>query len=60
MRPRQSVVVGLSGRGDKDVHTVEQALGNANGHPAEPAPIRSNGHAANQSPGDGKSEAHDR
>jgi tryptophan synthase beta chain len=26
MTPRQIVVVGLSGRGDKDVHTVEQAL----------------------------------
>ncbi len=32
MKPSQTVVVGLSGRGDKDVHTVGQALGNGNGH----------------------------
>ncbi|HET8577027.1 MAG TPA: tryptophan synthase subunit beta [Methylomirabilota bacterium] len=31
MKKAQSVVVGLSGRGDKDVHTVGQALG-GNGH----------------------------
>ena len=32
----QSIIVGLSGRGDKDVHTVESALAAAsgNGHPA--------------------------
>jgi len=41
------VVVGLSGRGDKDVHTVEQALGEhpTNGHGV-------NGHGA---PGAGRS-----
>jgi tryptophan synthase beta chain len=34
MKKSQVVVVGLSGRGDKDVHTVEQALGDhpTNGH----------------------------
>ncbi len=33
MKKHQVVVVGLSGRGDKDVHTVAQALdGNGNGH----------------------------
>jgi tryptophan synthase beta chain len=32
MKKSQSIVVGLSGRGDKDVHTVEQALAGANGH----------------------------
>jgi tryptophan synthase beta subunit len=34
MRKGQTVVVGLSGRGDKDVHTVGQALddGHRNGH----------------------------
>jgi tryptophan synthase beta subunit len=31
MKKSQIVVVGLSGRGDKDVHTVEQALGAAPG-----------------------------
>jgi tryptophan synthase beta chain len=41
MKKSQSVVVGLSGRGDKDVHTVGQALGggDATGHGA-------NGHGA--------------
>jgi tryptophan synthase beta chain len=41
MKKSQSVVVGLSGRGDKDVHTVGQALGggDAIGHGA-------NGHGA--------------
>jgi tryptophan synthase beta chain len=36
MKKSQVVVVGLSGRGDKDVHTVEQALGDrpTNGHGA--------------------------
>jgi tryptophan synthase beta chain len=36
MRETQSIIVGLSGRGDKDVHTVESALAAAsgNGHPA--------------------------
>ena len=36
MRKNQSVIVGLSGRGDKDVHTVESALAAASGrgHPA--------------------------
>jgi len=34
MKKSQVVVIGLSGRGDKDVHTVEQALGEpaTNGH----------------------------
>jgi tryptophan synthase beta chain len=32
MKKSQSVVVGLSGRGDKDVHTVETALAGAGGH----------------------------
>jgi tryptophan synthase beta chain len=32
MKKTQGVVVGLSGRGDKDVHTVGQALGEGNGH----------------------------
>jgi tryptophan synthase beta chain len=34
MRKSQSVLIGLSGRGDKDVHTVAAALGGAgsNGH----------------------------
>jgi len=32
MKKTQSVVVGLSGRGDKDVHTVGQALGGFNVH----------------------------
>jgi tryptophan synthase beta chain len=36
MKKSQSIVIGLSGRGDKDVHTVEQALAAANGH-GEPA-----------------------
>jgi tryptophan synthase beta chain len=31
MKKSQTVVVGLSGRGDKDVHTVGEALGGANG-----------------------------
>ncbi len=31
MKRSQIIVVGLSGRGDKDVHTVEQALAGANG-----------------------------
>ena len=36
MKKTQSVLIGLSGRGDKDVHTVAQALGGAagNGHGA--------------------------
>ena len=32
MKKSQIIVVGLSGRGDKDVHTVEQALAGTNGH----------------------------
>jgi len=34
MKKTQSVLIGLSGRGDKDVHTVAQALDGAagNGH----------------------------
>jgi tryptophan synthase beta chain len=34
MKPREVVVVGLSGRGDKDVHTVGQALASGNGGPS--------------------------
>jgi tryptophan synthase beta chain len=34
MKTSQSIVIGLSGRGDKDVHTVEQALPATNGHGA--------------------------
>ena len=37
MKKGQSVVVGLSGRGDKDVHTVETALAEAVGRGASPA-----------------------
>ena len=33
MKKSQTVVVGLSGRGDKDVHTVGQALGDGDGRP---------------------------
>jgi len=38
MRKTQTVLIGLSGRGDKDVHTVAQALGGAaaNGHGRHP------------------------
>jgi tryptophan synthase beta chain len=36
MKKAEMVVVGLSGRGDKDVHTIEQALRAANGHGATP------------------------
>jgi tryptophan synthase beta chain len=46
MKKTESVVVGLSGRGDKDVHTVGQALGGDNGHAVGPAPDGPNGHAA--------------
>ena len=60
MRPRQSVVVGLSGRGDKDVHTVEHALGASDGHPVEQALGRGNGHAVERARGNGGSAAHDR
>jgi len=31
MKKTEAIVVGLSGRGDKDVHTVGQALGSDNG-----------------------------
>jgi tryptophan synthase beta chain len=37
MKKSQSVVVGVSGRGDKDVHTVESALAAGNGHAAQSA-----------------------
>jgi tryptophan synthase beta chain len=37
MKKSETIVVGLSGRGDKDVHTVEQALAGTNGHGAPPA-----------------------
>ncbi len=33
MKKTQTVVVGLSGRGDKDVHTVGEALDGHAGHP---------------------------
>ncbi len=32
MKKSETIVVGLSGRGDKDVHAVGQALGGTNGH----------------------------
>ncbi|MGH7404114.1 MAG: hypothetical protein ACREKQ_16925, partial [Candidatus Rokuibacteriota bacterium] len=32
MKKTQSVLIGLSGRGDKDVHTVAQALEGAGGN----------------------------
>ena len=35
MKKTQTVVVGLSGRGDKDVHTVGEALGGGNGQGAK-------------------------
>ncbi len=35
MKKTQTVVVGLSGRGDKDVHTVAEALGGGNGQGAQ-------------------------
>jgi tryptophan synthase beta chain len=46
MKKSQIVVIGLSGRGDKDVHTVGQALGDqpANGHGG-------NGHGSSYRPG---------
>jgi tryptophan synthase beta subunit len=37
MKKSQSIVVGVSGRGDKDVHTVESALAGGNGHAAPAA-----------------------
>jgi tryptophan synthase beta chain len=37
MKKSEMVVVGLSGRGDKDVHTVEKALAGAVGGGAPPA-----------------------
>jgi tryptophan synthase beta chain len=36
MRKTAAVVVGLSGRGDKDVHTIAQALAAGNGHGSAP------------------------
>jgi tryptophan synthase beta chain len=33
MKKTAAIVVGLSGRGDKDVHTVDRALQSADGHP---------------------------
>jgi len=36
MKKSESIVIGLSGRGDKDVHTVEQALAGAKGRGAPP------------------------
>ncbi|MBI5628065.1 MAG: tryptophan synthase subunit beta, partial [Candidatus Rokubacteria bacterium] len=38
MKKSETVVVGLSGRGDKDVHTVAHALGSNNGNVVEPTP----------------------
>ena len=35
MKKTQTVVVGLSGRGDKDVHTVAEGLGGGNGQEAQ-------------------------
>jgi len=37
MKTSQSIVVGLSGRGDKDVHTVEAALAESHGRGASAA-----------------------
>ena len=37
MKKSQTIVVGLSGRGDKDVHTVEAAFAGGNGHTAQAA-----------------------
>jgi len=51
MRKTETVVVGLSGRGDKDVHTVGQALGGDNGSMVEEAPGGDHGHALEQAPG---------
>ena len=45
MKRSQIVVVGLSGRGDKDVHTVAGALGSDPGRPGSGA-ASGNGHAA--------------
>ena len=36
MKKSESIVIGLSGRGDKDVHTVEQGLAGAKGRGAPP------------------------
>jgi len=38
MKKSETVVVGLSGRGDKDVHTVAAALGSNSGNVVEPTP----------------------
>ena len=38
MKKSETVVVGLSGRGDKDVHTIAAALGSNNGNVVEPTP----------------------
>ena len=38
MKKSETVVVGLSGRGDKDVHTIAAALGSNNGNVVERAP----------------------
>ena len=38
MKTSETIVVGLSGRGDKDVHTVASALGSNNGNVVEPTP----------------------
>jgi len=43
MKKGQAVVIGLSGRGDKDVHTVEQALQARNGSGAAPRPAAAGG-----------------
>src|SRR5439155_1098779 len=39
MKKSESIVIGLSGRGDKDVHTVAQALAGAKGHGATAVPL---------------------
>ena len=38
MKKSETIVVGLSGRGDKDVHTIAAALGSNNGNVVERAP----------------------
>jgi len=39
MPKSRSIVVGLSGRGDKDVHAVETALATGNGHGSPAASV---------------------
>jgi hypothetical protein len=43
MRKSQVIVVGLSGRGDKDVHTVEAALASGSGAGHARPPLAASG-----------------